>query len=200
MQYRAFEPGIEVNGRTVYAVVDGFKTFRRVAKRFLADEGIGEVAPSGDYQIDMDGWYPQQSWLRAFERIGADVGEAVLYDIGMSIPANAEFPPWVVDVETAIKSIDIAYHMNHRKHGRAMFDVASGRMLEGIGHYGFERVEGKNEIVSICRNPYPCSFDHGIVTSMARRFAPSALVDHDPVRPCRRLGDDSCTYRVRWRD
>lgn len=196
MQYQAFERGIEVNGRTVYAVVDGFKTFARVAKRFLAEEGIGRLSPSGEYELDLDGWYPQDAWLRAFARIGAEVGESVLFDIGASIPANAEFPPWVVDVESAIRSVDVAYLMNHRKQGRVMFDPETGGMLEGIGHYGFERIASASEILSRCHNPYPCSFDYGILTSMARRFARGATVTHDPWRPCRRFGDDECTYRI----
>jgi hypothetical protein len=91
-----------------------------------------------------------------------------------------------------------AYHLNHGKHGRVMFDVESGTMLEGIGHYGYLPVAGENRIVSTCRNPYPCDFDLGILTAMAKRFAPDATVDHVEGETCRKSGADECTYVVTW--
>lgn len=195
MEYVAFEPGIEVNGQTVYTVVDGFGSFRRLAENMLLEEGIGNRSPEGAYRIDLGGWYPQEAWLRAFRRIGADVGQSVLYDIGLKIPANAKFPEWVIDVPSAVRSIDIAYHMNHRKRGQVMFDPATGTMLEGIGHYGFDHKPGTRVVTSTCQNPYPCSFDHGIVTAMARRFDPRSVVKHLE-GSCRRKGGMSCTYVV----
>ena len=41
MQFRAFEPGIEVNGQTVHAIVDGFSILKRIPSSILLDEGIG---------------------------------------------------------------------------------------------------------------------------------------------------------------
>jgi len=195
MEYRAFEPGIDVNGQTVFSIVDGFGSFRRVAENFLVDESIGTREANGTYRLALDAWYPQQAWLRAFERIAREVGQAVLYDIGLRIPANAKFPDWVVDVPSAIRSVDIAYHMNHRKNGVVMFDPAKGTMLEGIGHYGFEHLAPKNVVRSVCKNPYPCSFDEGILTAMARRFDLRASVRHEG-GPCRRNGEDECAYTV----
>jgi hypothetical protein len=197
-EYVPFEAGIEVNGQTVYSVVDGFGTFRRVAEKFLADEKIGAFDASKRWSIEAEGWYSQAGWLRAFRRIAEDVGQSVLYDIGYRIPKNAQFPDFVRDVPSAIQSIDIAYHMNHRKAGQVMFDPQSGQMLEGIGHYGFEQRPGENRITSACRNPYPCSFDRGIVTAMAERFSRTARVEHAQGE-CRRDGGDVCTYVVTWR-
>lgn len=130
MEYVPFEQGIQVNGQTVYAIVDGFGSFRRLAENFLLAEGIGQRGSDGAYRLDLAGWYSQANWLRAFRRIGTEVGHAVLYDIGLRIPANAQFPTWVNDVPSAIRSIDIAYHMNHRRAGVIMFDPANGRMVE----------------------------------------------------------------------
>ncbi|MEZ4370209.1 MAG: hypothetical protein R3B07_05260 [Polyangiaceae bacterium] len=197
MEYEAFEPGIEVNGQTVYAIVDGFGSFRRLAENILIEEKIGERDRSGRYLLQMDGWYSQEGWLRAFKRIGQEVGQSVLYDIGTRIPSNAKFPDWVVDVPSAIRSVDIAYHMNHRKKGEVMFSPSNGSMLEGIGHYGFEQAQGKNVIISRCENPYPCAFDEGILTAMARRFDRLVSVRHDPGE-CRHKGGDACTYLVEY--
>ena len=198
MEYTPFEPGIEVNAQTVYTIVDGFSVVRHVPSRILAESGIGELRGDGSLILGREGWYSQALWLRAFRRIASEVGTGALHSIGLRIPANAIFPPSVNDIDSAIQSIDIAYHMNHRKAGVVMFDPETGAMLEGIGHYGCQRTPGRNEIVSVCENPYPCAFDHGILTAMAKRFQARSIVEHDDRAPCRRKGKDSCTYVIRW--
>ena len=55
MEYEAFEAGIEVNGQTVYAIVDGFGSFRRLAENILIEESIGERDRAGRYILQMDG-------------------------------------------------------------------------------------------------------------------------------------------------
>ena len=198
MQFKPFEPGIEVVGQTVYAIVDGFGAFSLMAGRFLLAEGIGQDDGSGGATIVPDLWYSQTAWLRAFEKISTEVGDSALLLIGLKIPTNARFPPWVIDIDSAVRSVDVAFHLNHRKHGQVMFDPDTGNMLEGIGHYGYERSPGRNLITSVCNNPYPCSFDRGILTTMARRFVSGATVVHDDGQPCRKRGEESCTYRVSW--
>ncbi|MFZ5440829.1 MAG: hypothetical protein ACOZQL_12535 [Myxococcota bacterium] len=198
MQFRAFEPDVEVNGQTVWAIVDGFIS-KATPSRILLEEGIGTPGPGGVVQLDRAGWYAQDAWLRAFERIATSMGDNMLFNIGKRIPENALFPPSVVDVESAIASIDVAYHLNHRRAGQVLFDQQTGKMQEGIGHYGCERPDqGRRLIISVCRNPYPCEFDRGILTAMARRFAPAALVTHAEPHHCRKSNSDECTYHVKW--
>ncbi|HSP78370.1 MAG TPA: hypothetical protein VLQ93_07560 [Myxococcaceae bacterium] len=198
MQFVPFEEGIEVNGQTVLAVVDGLSTFSALASAYLLDEGIGRVDADGLVVVEPQGWYPQRAWLRSFQRISQQLGDSVLQQIGMAIPRNAAFPPQVRDIHGAIRSIDVAYHMNHRKQGRPMFDPETGRMEEGIGHYGCEPVVGQRRIFSVCHTPYPCAFDLGILLSMAWRFEPGARVVHDVSRPCRKREGDTCTYVITW--
>ena len=50
---------------------------------------------------------------------------------------------------------------------------------------------------SRCHNPYPCSFDEGILTAMARRFDLRASVRHES-GSCRRNGDDACVYTIHY--
>lgn len=195
MDFVPFEEGIEVNGRTVWAVVDGFQSFKLLASRYLLAEGLGQAAPDGSVVLEPDGWYSQAAWLRAFRNV-TEMSPTLLFRIGQSIPANAEFPPWVQDIHDGIRSIDIAYHMNHRRHGMVMFDPASGTMTEGIGHYGYQP-DGPRRIRSVCQNPYPCKFDQGIVTAMARRFEPQAQVAHEP-GSCRSKGGEACGYVITW--
>ena len=197
MQFKAFEPGIEVNGQTVYSIVDGLGSFKSIGHETLLSVGIGSGSKA-DYHIGMDSWYSQADWLQAFEKIAREIGDSTLKEIGKKIPENAQFPPWVIDIDSAIKSIDIAYHMNHRKNGTVMFDPNTGTMLEGIGHYGYERVPDKNMIVSKCNNPYPDAFDHGIITTMAKKFQLGASVLHDDSKPCRKNNAESCTYIITW--
>jgi hypothetical protein len=198
MRFVPFEEGIEVQGQAVVSVVDGLSTFAALASTYLLDEGIGRVDRNGLAQVELQGWYPQRAWLRAFQRIGEQLGGGVLQQIGRALPRNAAFPLEVRDIHGAIRSIDVAYHMNHRKQGRLMYDAETGRMEEGIGHYGYEPVAGQRRIISVCHNPYPCDFDQGILLAMAQRFEPGARVVHDESRPCRKRRGDSCTYLVTW--
>jgi hypothetical protein len=191
MQFTPFEPGIEVNGQTVFTIVDGFGRVQPLSLRHLRDAGL----PT---KIIAEEWYSQAKWLKAFESIAKVFGDNLLFHIGLKIPENAIFPPFVKDIDTAIQSIDIAYHLNHRKNGIIMFNEKTGNMLEGIGHYGYKRIPGENIIISECNNPYPDNFDLGIITCMAKRFMPNAAVTHDNSKPCRKNGADSCTYIITW--
>ncbi len=197
-QFRPFEPDIEVNGQTVLSTVEGLSLLRKKALELLHSAHIGKADAGGAIRIDPAGWYSQEAWLGVFEQISREVGDRTLFNIGLKIPENASFPPWVADIESAIRAIDVAYHMNHRKHGRVMFDPQTQRMEEGIGHYGFERLPAERRIFCVCDNPYPCDFDFGLITAMARKFEPKAGVVHDMTQPCRKRGSSSCTYVVRW--
>jgi hypothetical protein len=178
-QFIALSPDVEVNGETVYAVVDGMGTFKSVALEILAENGIVDPQPGV--------WYPQQKWLNAFRKISAVLGANTLFNIGLKIPENANFPPEIQTIEQALKAIDVAYHMNHR----------NGE----IGEYRYQCI-GHKSAKMICPNPYPCAFDRGIITSMAKRFKPKdstmVSVAHDDSAPCRVGGAESCTYIVTW--
>ncbi len=198
MEFKAFEDGIEVNGATVYSFVAGFKLIKSLPINILKKYRIGSTDDSGEYVINEDDWFPQQAWLDSFREISEKMGDIKLFEIGKQIPENAEFPPWVQDIESAVKSIDIAYHMNHRKNGEVMFNPETGTMLEGIGHYGYEKVDGENKIINVCENPYPCDFDRGIISFMAEKFNKNAKVVHDDSKECRKKTKESCTYIITW--
>lgn len=178
-QFKAFAPGVEVNGETVLSVVAGLGAFQSMALKILEDNGIADPQPGQ--------WYPQQAWLNAFEVIAQKLGANTLFNIGKQIPENAQFPPELKGIENALGALDMAYHMNHR----------GGE----IGHYRF-RSTGPRSGEMLCENPYPCDFDRGIIEAMARRFQPAdssgVRVRLDPSRPTRKAGADSCTYLVDW--
>lgn len=146
--------------------------------------------------VDVDAWYSQQAWLDVLREIDERFGTEILFNIGAEIPNSAVFPSLAVDIDSAVRSIDIAYHLNHRRAGQVMYDPATGIMLEGIGHYTHEKLSG-NHILSTCMTPYPCEYDLGIVATMARRFEPRTIVEHVGSE-CRRHGAQACTYSLRW--
>jgi len=192
--FQAFEKGIEVNGTTIMSVVEGMGGQSSMGLQFLEEAGLTDVV--GDDQH----WYSQQKWLDAFRNISEKIGPFTLLQIGRKIPENAVFPPEIDDIVKALSAIDVAYHLNHRNAaGQVLFDPATGVMLEGIGHYGFEKVADKNKAILECQNPYPCDFDRGIIHTMAMRFNNWAAVVHDDDKPCRKDGADSCTYVVTWK-
>lgn len=194
-QYKAMAPGIEVNGETVLSVVTGMGVFANTARSILSSNGIVDPKPGQ--------WYPQQAWLDAFHQISLQVGPAVLYQIGKSIPTSAQFPPQISDIESALAAIDIAYHMNHRKNGTPLLDARTGTLHEGIGHYAVAISQrGEQRARMVCDNPYPCEFDRGIIDAMAKRFKPASSaqvrVEHDESGPCRKKGAEACHYTVTW--
>ena len=167
-----------VNGQTVLSVLSGMGNFQSSAVQILARHGIINAQATG--------WYPQQAWLDAFREIYQTIGPRTLYQIGLSIPRSAKFPPGIDTLEKALGSIDVAYHMNHR----------GGE----IGHYVFQ-MTGPTQGTMVCRNPYPCDFDRGILDSITQRFKPNGSVvrvQHDAGKPCRSRQGDSCTFMVSW--
>jgi len=191
-QFVAVNVQAEVNGETVYSIIDGMGSFKAKAIAILEKNGIKDPKPGM--------WFKQQAWLDAFKEISTVVGNSTLYTIGLKIPENAQFPPQIDNIEKALSAIDIAYHMNHRVGGKILFDGATGKMSEGIGHYVFKKISDR-EIKIIGENPYPCDFDRGIIEGMARKFKPAGAfisIAHDAGCPCRKTEGASCTYTVKW--
>ena len=176
--FKAFAPGVEVNGETVLSVLDGMGAFKTMGLKILADNGIVNPVPGQ--------WYSQQAWLDSFKAISQKLGPSTLRAIGKSIPANAQWPPEVKTIQAALSSIDIAYHMNHR----------GGE----IGHYTF-KAGNDNGGTLVANNPYPSDFDLGIIQAVAQKFAPAGTrpaVSLDTAAPTRLNGADSCTYTIGW--
>jgi hypothetical protein len=197
MEFRIFEPGIQITGQAIAATLDGFRLFPAVAAKYLVKFGIAGRGPDGEPLFDRDGWHSQEKWLATFRAIANEVESGAIYNIGVNVPRYASLPPGIRDIDSALASLDVAYHMNHRKGGVPMFDAASGKMLEGIGHYGYAR-DGERRILCTCETPFSCEFDRGVVMGLASRFAPHCKVAHDD-GPCRKRDEDTCcTYVVTW--
>ncbi len=176
--FMASSPNVEVNGETIYSIIDGMGVFKTTAINILKDCGIVDPKPGQ--------WYNQQSWLNAFKMISEKVGESTLYNIGQKIPENAQFPPEIDNIHKALSAIDIAYHMNHRN--------------GYIGEYKYEKT-GERSAKITCTNPYPDEFDKGIIYQMGVKFAPAGAnvaVKIDSSVQVRSKGSDSTVYHVSW--
>lgn len=174
----AYDQKVEVNGETVLAVVDGLGSYTETAFKWLKMNGI-DKPKSGQ-------WYSQQAWLNTFKLITERLGPASMMKIGAAIPNNAQWPPEIDSVEKALASIDVAYHMNHRN--------------GPIGHYSFTKT-GPRSGTMVCKNPYPDSFDWGIIEATAKKFKNPddyVTVTIDESKPVRAKGAESTTYLISW--
>ena len=80
MQFKPYEKNIqEVNGQTIKSVIIGFKSFRTLAAKFLLNENIGIIGDDGFILIKDDDWYPQEAWLKTFEKIAIELGRIITY-------------------------------------------------------------------------------------------------------------------------
>lgn len=194
VKYMVKTHGMKVNSMAIMSIIDGLGGYSKLGNNYLKESGIEKI------QADPTKWYSQQSWLDAFRKINEKIGAAVLYQIGKRIPNNAIFPPNIDNIASGLQSINIAYHLNHMNaNNEILYDEQRDpKMLEGIGHYGFEKIKGENKVIMFCDNPYPDEFDRGIITAMTLRFEEHAIVKHDDTKLCRDKGDDSCTYIITW--
>ncbi len=191
-QFIAYRDGIEVSGQHILTFLNCLGSHREKAQAVLQKHGIDSPEPRN--------WYPQQAWLDGFKELAGSLHANTLTFVGRKIPENAVFPPEIKEISLALKSIDWSYHLHHRADGKPLFNYATGEMLEGIGHYLYEK-NGNNRIIMTCTSPYPCDFDRGMIDSIAFRFRlPGTMprVSHAQPDQCRDTGHDSCSYIVEW--
>lgn len=193
MEFKHYE-GYEVDGNNVRVVIGAFRFFPEVGLKPFIKRGIGVEQALAHKRV----WHPMAPWLEAMHEIVHTVGPNKAYEVGKQIPKVAIFPPGIHDAHSAMRLVDVAYHMNHRKNGQLMFNEANGEMLEGIGHYHYGAEPGSRRIVMVCDNPYPCDFDRGIVVALVARFEKNAVIQHLDEAQCRKHGHDGCTYLITW--
>ncbi|MCP3145115.1 hypothetical protein [Pyxidicoccus xibeiensis] len=197
MIYVAFEPGLQILGQALYTIADGFGTFKSIAAQYFLAEGVGTANPDGSLKLDPAAWYPVEAELRVMKRVEQELGSLVVFNGGKKIPENAVFPP-SADIHTGLAAIDIAYHMNHGKNGRPLFDAATGRKLPGVGSLAYEPSPSGNAGRLIAHSFYPDEFIRGLIVSMAHKFKPQARVQLDATRPSVTKGGETTTWLITW--
>lgn len=180
-QCEPFEPGVEVGGRVVDAVLRAAGELSPACQSrmeaALAAEGIDDPVP--------DAWYSQRSYLRALDAIVDAAGPQVVTAVGEQIPREVDWPRRVDSVPDGLGVLNETYQHNHRG--------------GDIGYYDFEQ-KAASEGRVFCKNPYPCSLDRGVVAEVAEWLAPTdATVSiTEAGETCRTEGDAECVYRVEW--
>jgi hypothetical protein len=175
-EYVAFDPHVEVKAVAAQPVID-----------LVGPDMIPILQQNHIASSTTDQWIWLQDWLNTLKDLEA-LGALDLVTIGMGVPDNAIFPPEIQDVENALRSINMAYQMNHR----------GGE----IGEYVYDST-GPTSGTMFCRNPYPSDFDFGLLHGIIRKFRPATardriIVQLDPDKPTRKQGADSCTFLLSW--
>lgn len=177
-QFKALDPQAEVRGDVVSATINVMGAFKAIAEGILADHGIEDPGPNQ--------WFPLQAWLSSFQTIATQVGPNTVYQIGRQIPRQGYYPPGIESIEDVLTALNQQYQLCHR----------GGQ----VGTYEFS-FTGSRSGKLVCNTPYPCDFDRGLIESLTQRFEPEdSFVDvqHDDSVPCKKLGADSCSYRISW--
>lgn len=180
--YEAFDQGVEVNGQTVLTIVE--KAMGRFSDAYQ-ERALQALAAEGITDPESEEWYPQQTWLNAFETIAEELQPHVLDRLGEQLPEVAAWPNDFDTVPDGLRSIDDAYQQNHRG--------------GDIGYYEFEQTEERTGELT-CHNPYPCPFDRGLIRGVAKQYASvdAFVFIEETGETCRRDGDETCLYTVYW--
>jgi hypothetical protein len=196
MTFKVTDSNLEVDSRSLGVILKAFNLVPAVVHRILVKYELGVVTSDGKFTMHPVPWYPLTKFLSALDEIEKSVGPKKLREVGKQVSKEQVFDR-VLDIHESIRMIDVGYHLYHRKSRQTMFDLQTGTMFEGIGHYGYTPVPGANKIISECKNPYPCGFDWGILWGSALRTEARAIVEHVS-KTCRNTGADACTYEITW--
>lgn len=177
-QFVQFEPNVEVNGETILASVHSFPSFMQfVAMKILEYNGIKNPCPGY--------WYSQQSWLNVIREMSEKYGTNTIFEIGKAVPEKALFPSNIESVDEAIASIDILHKMNHRNGDAGFYELV-------------DRDYATQKITVHSKTPYPCDYDRGLITAIARKFKKGVVVEVDQSRLNRSAGCDDAWYIVSY--
>lgn len=188
--------GVEVRGEVLAGTVDAMGNYRARALAIMGKLGVTSVQAGH--------WYPLEILLTTFAKLEEAAGARTMRRIGATVASTAVWPAGVDSLDKALSSIDVAYHMNHRRDGRELFDAATGTIVEGgIGHdVFFPAKEGERSAVYVCGSFYPDEFDLGMAEVLANKFKPAGAdkvtVEIDTSAPARRSGGATTTYLLRW--
>ncbi len=151
------------------------------------DEIWDVLEAHGLHEIDPDQWYSQQAWLDVLRDV-MHQGNAMfnLVSIGMKLSEKFPMPPEINTIGDALAALDDIFRMSNP-------DAEPGIMQ-------VEMVEPRHVRV-LSMTPYPDDFEYGVIYGLARQYLPPGgdlVVRHVDDAPCRKDGEDSCTYDIRW--
>lgn len=193
MQKRKPHPNIEVRADAASLLVAAFDVFPSIAEKYLRKLGFSRAEDVAGLQPGTT-YIPLDVWLATFDAVLREIGPNALFKFGQRGIENPNLPRAARSLEETLRHLDIAYHMSHRKGGVSMYNPATKRMMEGIGHYVVQSVSADKRIRVRVDTPYPCPAEHGLLAALAAQYEPRTVVSHEE-GDCRLRSDsESCTY------
>jgi hypothetical protein len=189
--------GIEATTSGIKLLLSGFELFPSIVKKILVEKGIVEPGVDGRLLTTQERWFPLESWLAVHEVIYREIGPNAILSLGTRITENPNFPPGIKDIPAALHALDLAYHRSHRKFGVAMYDPATGQMMEGIGNYRMHHLVGRSTAEVTSDTPYLCDVDLSILRGTVQQCDLKAKVVHAQ-GTCKKNGDAACQFTVTW--
>jgi hypothetical protein len=182
-EYKVFAPNVTVDSARIVGFVSSFPPgMKETGIHILEKHGIIDVRPGG--------WQPVQPWLDAMKEISERFDAKTLYQIGERIALHADIPNDLKSLHACLSNLNKLYRNDH--HGKK------------IGGWEYEHEENGRwkQITLTSTSHYPCSFDQGIITGLAKLLKHEKCVDlivaHKKNGPCRGHGNSSCKYTVKW--
>jgi hypothetical protein len=165
----------KVNGETIEMALNGvMSVFRERLREAFEERGI--------HTIEEEEWYPIEDFTAVLEIIEENAGESTLRKLGVVVAENIDWETRPSDPTAALNNISKAMSTCHRG---------------SIGDYEFKET-GASSGEIVCKGPYPCTFDKGIVKGTAERYGASYAKISEQNGPCRETGGHACTYEVEW--
>lgn len=151
--YPSFDPMAEINGETIRVMLAAFQLPRH-GEHIMRKHGLPAEPTLGN-------WYSMQAWLNVLGELEATYGEQTVYAAGLQVVHHSLWPPTVRTLAEALQMLEAVRQVNMRG--------------LSIGYYAVEQ-QGPQAVRVICFNPSPASFDHGLLTGLARKFKPAGAV------------------------
>lgn len=181
MKLEAFDPNTEVSGQAMLALIECvvIKDIAPILLKHNIDRNT----------LQAEAWHPLQQWLDVLSDIQNEPGfqsTLNLIDIGRTFAQTAYLPDNINTLEDALIATNDTYQLNHRGGYAGEYSI----IIMGPGH-----------LQVIDHTPYPEDFTYGMIYGLAQRFRPPGvypIVQHADDQPCRKRGDDSCTFDITW--
>ncbi len=181
-RFNPFDANVEVSGSAVLSVMDAFPGYlQSMALGILKEKGIGNP--------QTDNWYPQANLLDVFSDIDAKFGEHTLFEMGKAFYSRFHINDANLTLQSALDLLATVFAQNHRGGNAGYYQLKS---FDDINHCA----------VLVVSSPYPCDFDRGLVSALARSFIPRGAlfieVKIDKDKPCRKKGATESWYNISW--
>ncbi len=182
--FECTDANAQIRGDALVTFLESFPedTSKEKARSLLESHGI-PTPNAGD-------WYPLQAYLDVMKDIHETLSDQVLLITGRNIGLKSRLSGEMDHLDYFVRHLDEYYHTNHRGE---------------VGHFSFSDLADNGamkrlEVVST--TPYGCSFEMGLLEGFADHFkqsvAKDVLIKQGEDTPCRKRGEDSCTYVVEW--